>query len=64
MLKDNNVSSNEILISNISNIIQDETKRLGYQVEKVLQIALFEKGKLKFHFVPIEINGLLKKGKT
>jgi signal transduction histidine kinase len=64
MLKDNSMANSEKMVSHISNIIEDETKRLGYQVEKVLQVALFEKGKLKFNFVPLEINAVLLKVKN
>ncbi|MCF8370216.1 MAG: HAMP domain-containing histidine kinase [Bacteroidales bacterium] len=64
MLKDNSMANNEQMVSHISNIIEDETKRLGYQVEKALQVALFEKGKLKFNFVPLEVNGVLLKVKN
>ncbi|MEA3443242.1 MAG: HAMP domain-containing sensor histidine kinase, partial [Bacteroidota bacterium] len=64
MLKDGNMDNNRQMVSHISNIIEDETKRLGYQVEKVLQVALFEKGKLKFDFVTVEINAILLKVKN
>lgn len=63
MLKDNSMRNSQQLVSHISNIIEDETKRLGYQVEKVLQVALFEKGKLKFNFAPVEVNAVLLKVK-
>lgn len=34
----------------LSGVISDESKKLGYQVEKVLQLAIFEKGKLELKF--------------
>ena len=64
MLKDESAARSEKMVTHISNIIEDETKRLGYHVEKVLQVALFEKGRLKFSFHPIELNSVLTKVKN
>jgi two-component system, OmpR family, phosphate regulon sensor histidine kinase PhoR len=47
MLRDNSIPIENKNFENISNVIYDESKRLGFQVEKVLQMAIFEKGKLK-----------------
>ncbi len=44
MLKDTSISIDEKNLAQISKLIDDESKRLGYQVEKVLQMAVFEKG--------------------
>lgn len=43
MLNDPSVSKSEGMIKHITGIINDETKRLRFQVEKVLQISMFEK---------------------
>ncbi len=64
MLKDSSVSSQAGAMTNISNIIEDETKRLGYQVEKVLQMALFERGKIKYNMITLDMNMLLNQVKT
>ena len=64
MLQDKSTIGSEKMVAHISNIIEDETKRLGYQVEKVLQVALIEKGKLKFNFKPVEVNSVLQKVKN
>jgi two-component system, OmpR family, phosphate regulon sensor histidine kinase PhoR len=46
MLNDNSIPIENKNISHISRIIDTESKRLGYQVEKVLQMAIFDKGKI------------------
>jgi len=46
MLNDNSIPAEHKNISNISRIINTESKRLGFQVEKVLQMAVFDKGKI------------------
>jgi len=47
MLKDDSIPIESKNLSYISNIIDDESKRLSYQVEKVLKTALFEQGQIK-----------------
>ncbi len=47
MLKDKSIPKENKNLDNISNIIDDESKRLSYQVEKVLKTALFDQGKIK-----------------
>ncbi len=59
MLKDNSISVVDKDYNLISNIIDDETKRLGFQVEKILQMAIIEKGYVKFSEQDININELL-----
>lgn len=46
MLNDPGIPVENKNISHISRIIEAESKRLGYQVEKVLQMALFDRGKI------------------
>ena len=41
-------------------MIRDETKRLSFQVEKVLQMAIFEREKSSLKFNEIQINPLIK----
>ena len=64
MLRDSSIAEQGGAIGNISTIIEDETKRLGYQVEKVLQMALFERGKIKYKMIPLDMNMLLNKVKN
>ena len=47
MLKDDSIPVESKNIGYISNIIDDESKRLSYQVEKVLKTALFDQGQIK-----------------
>ena len=42
MLNDPSVSKSDAMLKHITGIINDETKRLRFQVEKVLQISMFE----------------------
>ncbi len=46
MLSDPGIPVENKNISHISRIIEAESKRLGYQVEKVLQMAVFDKGRI------------------
>lgn len=59
MLKDNSIAQDLKNIDNISRIIDEESKRLSYQVEKVLQVAIFEKGKIRLKIKEIDINELI-----
>jgi two-component system, OmpR family, phosphate regulon sensor histidine kinase PhoR len=59
MLKDATVAKTPKTLQHISNVIQDESKRLGYQVEKVLQMAIFEKGKAGLKVKMVDINELI-----
>ena len=59
MLKDKTVPNDMKDFDFISKLIEDESKRLGQQVEKVLQMAIFDKGKLKLQIKQISLNKLL-----
>lgn len=61
MLKDKNINFDDKKLQNIASIIEDESKRLSIQVEKVLQVAIFEKGKLKLKYTKVNINELIDK---
>lgn len=56
MLKDNSLVHTPVTIDHISGVILDESKRLSSQVEKVLQMAVFNEGKLKLKFTEIDLN--------
>ena len=43
MLNDDSVRKSPTMLQHISNVINDETKRLRFQVEKVLQMSMFDK---------------------
>ena len=59
MLRDNTVTNTPKTIEHISGIIFQESKRLTTQVEKVLQMAVFNEGKLKLKFKDVNINTLI-----
>ena len=59
MLKDSSLDLDKTRISGISKIIDDESKRLGFQIEKVLQTSIFEKGGIHLKFKEIEIHELI-----
>lgn len=59
MLKDKGIGVTEKKLKHISGIIEQESKRLGYQVEKVLQMAIFDRGKIKLNREEIDVHLLL-----
>jgi len=58
MLRDSSVSLSQSTVDHISGVIFDESKRLSNQVEKVLQMAVFNEGRLKLKFTQIDLNQL------
>ncbi|MCR4994276.1 MAG: two-component sensor histidine kinase [Bacteroidales bacterium] len=59
MLGDKSISKSEAMIDNLSSVIVNETKRLRYQVEKVLQMSLYEKGNIRFNEREIDANSVI-----
>lgn len=59
MLQDPGVGKTPETLKHISKVIRDETKRLSFQVEKVLQMAVFEREKSLLKLNEIEINSLI-----
>ncbi len=59
MLKDGGVAKSESTLSHIAGIVFEESKRLGFLVEKVLQMAIFEKRTTKNEAKLIDINELV-----
>lgn len=59
MLKDNSVNSAPSTIARVSGVIYDESKRLSMQVEKVLQMAVFNEGRLKMKFKNFNLSDVL-----
>lgn len=60
MLQDTSVGKTPETLKHISNVIRDETKRLSLQVEKVLQMSVFERDKTTLKLTEIHINNLIK----
>lgn len=59
MLSDKSIDKNPNQTNNIINIINQETKRLAFQVEKVLQMAIFDRGEYRFNKQLLSINTLI-----
>jgi signal transduction histidine kinase len=59
MLKDASIAKTPKTLQHITNIVQDESKRLSFLVEKVLQMAIFEKGKAGLKLKKLNINHLI-----
>jgi len=60
MLQDSGVGKTPESYKHISGVIRDETKRLSFMVEKVLQMAIFEKEKSILKVKEIKINPLIR----
>ncbi len=59
MLSDGTIANTPQTIEHVSKVINQESKRLGFQVEKVLQMAVFNEGRLKFKFKEFDINKMI-----
>jgi len=59
MLEDGSIANTPKTVAHISGVIREESKRLSYQVEKVLQMAVFNEGKLKFKFKDFDVNAMI-----
>ena len=59
MLKDPAVGKSPAMFQHISTVINDETKRLRFQVEKVLQMSMFDKQKATLKMKELDANELI-----
>lgn len=59
MLKDDTITKSPTMLSHLSGVIVDETKRLRFQVEKVLQMSMFDHKKVTFKKRELELNELV-----
>lgn len=59
MLKDGSIIKSPEVFKHISGVINDETERLSFQVEKVLQMSLFEKQKATLKMKELDINDIV-----
>jgi two-component system phosphate regulon sensor histidine kinase PhoR len=59
MLLDNSVNATPSVIERISGVIYAESNRLSLQVEKVLQMAIFNEGRLKMKFKNFEMHEVI-----
>jgi signal transduction histidine kinase len=59
MLKDPSITKSPEVFKHISGVINDETERLSFQVEKVLQMSLFEKQKATLKMKELDVNDIV-----
>ncbi len=59
VLQENEVSANPQHRSRYLTIIRDENKRLGSQVEKVLQAAMLDRGDVQLKFTPVDLHEVI-----
>lgn len=59
MLNDDSVRKSAGMLAHISSIINDETKRLRFQVEKVLQMSMFDRRKATVRLQEVDVNTLV-----
>jgi two-component system, OmpR family, phosphate regulon sensor histidine kinase PhoR len=61
MMSDKSIPAKDKNIDNLAKVISDESMRLKFQVEKVLQMAIFEKMILKLDMVELDVHGIIEK---
>jgi len=59
MLGDSSIPDSSKNLGRLASVISHESKRLGNQVEKVLQMAIFENGRMNLRWTVIDVNQLL-----
>ena len=59
MLKDNTVTTTASTVDHIAKIINDESRRLSYQVEKVLQMAVFNEVRMKLKLKATNVHKII-----
>lgn len=59
MLNDDSVRKSPMMMQHISTVINDETKRLRFQVEKVLQMSMFDKQKATLKLQEVDANAAI-----
>jgi signal transduction histidine kinase len=59
MLSDRSIPDEQKNLGQISRIIQAESKQLGYQVERVLQMAIFDHGQLKLKNQEVDLHDII-----
>ena len=59
MLGDDSVRKSPVMLQHVSSVISDETKRLRFQVEKVLQMSMFDRQKATLKRQEIDANNAI-----
>ena len=61
MIADKTIADKDKNIDNLAQVISDESMRLKFQVERVLQMAIFERIKMKLNRVDLDIHKIIDK---
>jgi signal transduction histidine kinase len=61
MMADKTIAEKDKNIDGLAKVISDESMRLKFQVEKVLQMAIFEKMKMKLNLIEVDVHGIIDK---
>jgi two-component system, OmpR family, phosphate regulon sensor histidine kinase PhoR len=61
MMADKTISARDKNIDHLAKIISDESTRLKFQVEKVLQMAIFEKIKMNLNLAQLDVHEIIDK---
>ena len=59
MLKDESITKSPDVFKHVAGVINDETKRLSFQVEKVLQMSLFDKQRATLKIKEVDVNDII-----
>lgn len=59
MLSDDSVQKSSSSLKQLSQVIMDESKRLRFQVEKVLQMSVFENSSTSLKFTELDANSII-----
>ena len=59
MLNDDSVTKSETMMKHLGGVINDETKRLRFLVEKVLQMSMFDRKRLFSRKKELDLNKLV-----
>ncbi len=60
MLNDKSIPVENKNLPHIARVIETESKRLGYQVERVLQMAIFDQGQLRLKLKKVNLHELIR----
>lgn len=59
MLADDSVRKSPGMLKHLSNVITDESKRLRFQVEKVLQMSMFDRTQPNLKLTEVDVNSIV-----